>query len=845
MTHHTLDQQVKHIQARLKDLQQRVRQLDPDPQALVADAVAALESALMALPAAQAELEKTNTQLQAEITARQRALHESEQKYRLLAENVEDVIWQTDETIDHYTYISPSITRLLGYTPDEMLNMSLLAHLRPASRAHVEHAVEQRFTAERAGQGDDETRLWEVAYIRKDGSTVWVESTTRPLRDKDGIFQGLAGVTRDISRRKRVDNITQARLRIAQASTSLSSQALMQMTLDEIEALTGSEISFYHIVLDDQNTVALQTWSTNTLESSCRADSQGSHYPLSEAGVWVDCLDVGGPVIHNDYATLPHRKGLPPGHAPIIRELVLPIMRGKRVEAILGVGNKASNYDQKDIEIVSLLGDFSWEMVQRKRVEEALRESETQYRALIHRIQVAVIIHAADTRIIASNPKAQTLLGLTQDQMLGKASLDSEWQFLRADGTPMPLAEYPVNRVLATRHLQKDLIVGIHRPNKDDVVWCLTSANPVLDAKGTLQQVIVTFVDITERKHMENALRTNQEFLQRTGEMARVGGWEINIETQHVMWTATTKTIHEVPEAYEPTLEEAIAFFPGESRERITQAVERAMTHGEAYDLELEFVTAKGNHLWVHTIGKPEMAAGQCVRLAGMFQDITPIKHAQLQLQAALQEKNTLLRELYHRTKNNMQVICAMLDLQTEYIENQDTIMAFTEMQNRIQSMALVHQKLYESENLSSIDLGTYIVDLAQFVRSSYPITSQRVTFKFDVENLPVLIDTAMPCGLILNELISNALKHAFPDQKTGQVHIRLTKNKNGDILLSVSDDGIGVSENFEFKNYHTFGLQMVNALGEQQLQGSVTFESKQGVTCTIRFRDNLYNPRV
>jgi PAS domain S-box-containing protein len=177
----------------------------------------------------------------------------------------------------------------------------------------------------------------------------------------------------DITARKRADSLVQARLRMVVAATNLSFDQTLQMSLDEIEAQTESAIGFYHFMGDDQETLFLQNWSTNTLQNMCTAVGKGSHYPVSQAGVWVDCVRDRRPVIHNDYASLPHRKGMPPGHAPVIREMVIPILRRDRIVAIIGVGNKSTDYTPSDIEIASLLGDFSWEIVERKRAEVELK----------------------------------------------------------------------------------------------------------------------------------------------------------------------------------------------------------------------------------------------------------------------------------------------------------------------------------------------------------------------------------------------------------------------------------------------------------------------------------------
>ena len=203
---------------------------------------------------------------------------------------------------------------------------------------------------------------------------VYLEVTIFPVRAPGGKITNAIIQHKDITEQKQIDVINQVRLGLLGFSVSHSLDELLTATLDEIEALTGSSIGFYHFVQPDQRTLSLQNWSTNTLMKMCTAEGKGRHYDISEAGVWVDCVHERRPVIHNDYTSLPHRKGLPEGHAPVEREVVVPIFRGDVIKAIIGVGNKVTDYNESDIEIVSKLGDLSWDITERKRAEEEIRK---------------------------------------------------------------------------------------------------------------------------------------------------------------------------------------------------------------------------------------------------------------------------------------------------------------------------------------------------------------------------------------------------------------------------------------------------------------------------------------
>jgi PAS domain S-box-containing protein len=186
-----------------------------------------------------------------------------------------------------------------------------------------------------------------------------------------------------IQQRDQAENILQTRLRLMQFADAHTLDELLQFTLDEIETLSGSTIGFFHFLEADQKTLWLQAWSTNTLQNMCKAEGKDSHYDVEQAGVWADAVRQRQPIIHNNYAALPHRKGMPEGHALVVREMVIPIMREDKVMAILGMGNKPQDFTANDVELVATLADFAWDIVEHKRAENALRKSEEKFRTLV------------------------------------------------------------------------------------------------------------------------------------------------------------------------------------------------------------------------------------------------------------------------------------------------------------------------------------------------------------------------------------------------------------------------------------------------------------------------------
>ncbi|MDP3359374.1 MAG: PAS domain S-box protein [Lutibacter sp.] len=226
--------------------------------------------------------------------------------------------------------------------------------------------------------------------ISKDGTETPIADSGAPIKNEQGEIIGAVLIFRDQTEERLQQNLLEVRLKLHEFSSSHSLNEILTKTLDEVEVLTKSKIGFYHFVLPDQLTLQLQAWSTKTEKEFCKADGKGLHYNVSEAGVWTDCIHQKKPVIHNDYASLPHKKGMPEGHAQVTRELVVPILRNDKIVAVLGVGNKPDDYTEKDIEIVAFIADVAWEIAQKKLKDEEIEESNRKFYTMINNLNGVV-----------------------------------------------------------------------------------------------------------------------------------------------------------------------------------------------------------------------------------------------------------------------------------------------------------------------------------------------------------------------------------------------------------------------------------------------------------------------
>ncbi len=351
----------------------------------------------------------------------QDALRNSETRYRNLVEFSPDAIYVYQE--GKFVFVNSAGMALIGAkVPEDILGKVVLDFVHPDFRERSRERI-----AAVATQGDTAPLIF-TQLLHLDGTVIDVELTTARFE-----FQGMPAlytIVRDITARKKAEDVLHLRLELSAFAVDHSLSELMTHALDEIGKITQSPIGFYHFVEEDQVTLSLQAWSTRTLQEFCQAEGEGLHYDLDQAGVWVDCVRQRKTVIHNDYASLSHRKGLPPGHAPIKRELVVPTMRQGKIVSVLGVGNKSAEYDEQDIDLVSYVADVIWDIVARKRTEVQLQEYRHQleqqnldllkFSLAIEQSGNAVIVIDADGLIEYVNPHFEKTSGYVFNEVQGK-----------------------------------------------------------------------------------------------------------------------------------------------------------------------------------------------------------------------------------------------------------------------------------------------------------------------------------------------------------------------------------------------------------------------------------------
>jgi PAS domain S-box-containing protein len=329
-----------------------------------------------------------------------------------------------------------------------------------------------------------------------------VEISYSPYRDDSNRIIGVIANTRDITSRKKGEELLRARLRISEAAAASSLSNLLRSMLDEAERLTESRIGFFHFLSEDQRTLSPQIWSTATLGHYCWARGEGRHYPLEKAGVWADCIRQRRPVIHNDFPSLECRGTMPEGHLPLQREMVIPIFREGKIVGVFGLGNKERDYSAEDSEMITSFGEMAWDVILRKQAEEQLQLNEQRLQLIFDHSPLGMATVAKTLRFLTANSRFCGLVGYSEEELRQRTFAE----ITCAEDRTKDIAE--VKRLLAgkidkyeteKRYIRKD----------GRTIWAKVNVALIRD----LQQAPLFFLpiieDISDRRQAEDQLKAS------------------------------------------------------------------------------------------------------------------------------------------------------------------------------------------------------------------------------------------------------------------------------------------------------------------------------------------------
>jgi PAS domain S-box-containing protein len=494
-----------------------------------------------------------------------------------------------------------------------------------------------------------------------------------------------------------------------------------------------------------------------------------------------------------------------------------------------------------------------------------LKREQGRYRAIFDSAESGICIFSPRRgRIADVNQRCAAWLGYGRAELVGK-----EFAHLWKDPAALASLSRAIDEKRSVGDVEAELVArdGTAR-------WGLVSMVPVPDGA-----VLLTLVDITARKEADAELQRYQEHLtemvdQRTRELEQVN---IHLRNEISERQRAEQALREREEHLRAIFEAALRvayiitdlggedttildFSPGaehtfgyrkdevvgrpitlihlpEDIPRLAEFQQKMQRRGVEYSGELMMVRKSGERFPVLFSMYPLPAAdGIVTRAVCVAIDITKRKQAEEQIRASLEEKERLLQEIHHRVKNNMQVISAFLSLQARKIKDPAVRQMFTDSEHRIRTMALIHENLYQSKSFGRIRMQEYLGRLTDFLLRSYEGVAARVTLTLEATDVCLDIDTAIPCGLIVNELVSNALKYAFPEGRKGSIRISFARVEGVGYEMVFSDDGIDLPDSVDFGTTDTLGLSLVHGLVTTQLGGTIRIQREKGTTFIIRF---------
>lgn len=470
----------------------------------------------------------------------------------------------------------------------------------------------------------------------------------------------------------------------------------------------------------------------------------------------------------------------------------------------------------------------------------AFRESDVDYRLLADKMKDIVWTTGLDLRTTYVSPAVTEVLGFTPEERLAQ----TPDKIL----TPASLA---VVRDILARELAAEQ-EGTSDPNRavlqeveyyhrdGSTRWMENVVSGLRDERGALVGLLGVSRDITKRKRAEAALRDSEEKYRNLFDNANEGIFVV--QDGRLVFSNPTTVGWLGYSGEEMRALPFQEFVHPDDRGMVTERHLRRL-RGESLPAVYSFRirSRTGLERWIDISAVRILWEGRPATL-NFASDITDRRRAEEAVQAALREKEVLLREIHQRVKNNMQVISSLFNLESGYVKDPAARRMLKEGQARVRSMALVHEKLYQSGDLSKIDFGGYLQTLTVHLFHAQAADAKRIRLERDLEEVCLDIVAAVPCGLLANELVTNALEHAFPGGRAGTLRIGLRRLAGGEVEIRIADDGVGLPENLDFRTTDSLGLQIVSLL-VGQLEGTIELDRTGGTAFTIRFREAPHAP--
>ncbi len=708
----------------------------------------------------------------------EKALRESNERFQRITAYANDAIFLVDDQ-GRISYWNPAAEKIFGYSKVEAEGKKLTHLILPHQ---FREELSDRMSKPVIIESEPFIRKTvESMAMRKDGEEFPIELSFSILIIKGSFFT--IGIVRDISERKKAE--------LALQESEEMQKALFEGSTDPI------------ILTDLQDRTIKINPAIDRLFGYSEEELLGEKFP-GQAGIdegkfeeWVEKCRTGMGI--SDYETVRRNKA---GETIPVSMSISPVM-------------------DPTGELISLSFWYR-DITQRMRNEEQLR-----FQAhLLNSVRESVIATDLDGRITYWGRGAENLYKHSADEVLS--------QLLTTILEPQDALE-ETDKIKQTMEQGEWSGENLQTRKDGSSFWASASKSLVDDITGNPAGIISIERDISELKQTEMALRDSEERYRAVTETVLTG---ITMTDEDNTLVYVNTTFAEMM-GYDKEEIVGMNLFDLTDRKDFDEHI-RMTLEMEGMRSTYESVINRKDGASLNVLIAVSPLSGPTNLFTGSlcaFMDISDRIEAEQKIKASLEEKEVLLKEVHHRVKNNLQVVSSLLYLQSEKLVDDSGRSMLRESQNRVKSMALVHERLYQSEDLARINFADYIRNLGAHLFHSYGLDPTKVKMNISVEDIHLSIETAIPCGLVINELVSNALKHAFPEEGEGEISLSLIRDEDNQLTLSISDDGIGIPEEVDIKETDSMGLHLVNTL-IRQLDATLTIDRKEGTKYDITFEE-------
>lgn len=482
-----------------------------------------------------------------------------------------------------------------------------------------------------------------------------------------------------------------------------------------------------------------------------------------------------------------------------------------------------------------LVGTHS-DINKRKKVENELVKSEERFRTLIYNSTDLIRILDEKGLIKFDSPSSVHILGYPEGSLVGRNPME----FIHPED--LERVKNDLKEVYENRNPGTPTEFRIRK--SDGTYLPVESISQNLTHVPSIEGILVTTHPIKERKEMEDALKESKEKYKNLFESDPDYTFLMDLDgTIQDVNLAATKFIGLTREKMVGKKLLDLELIHETDIKTLRESFSKVIDGQLVKPFQLEITSNKGVKRWVESKLVPLESGEKVNAVMIIATDITERKMATDKLKTSIKEKEILIQEIHHRVKNNMQIISSLLNLQSRYVEDEEATDVLKESQHRVKSMAMIHEKLYQSEDLTHLNFVDYIQSLVSNLFYSYNVDTTKIKSRLEIEDLSLNMETAVPCGLIISELVSNSLKYAFPNDMSGEILVSL-KSVDDYYELIEADNGVGLPEDIDFNTLDSLGLLLVNSLTEQ-LDGEITINRVKGTEFKIKFKESVYNKRI